>query len=231
MADLRRVYYDHEPAYQKIKAKGGRGWDDLFEGEQGSYVALRTFLAGEAGGVAALEIGCGGGQAALELARHGFRATGVDFAETAIELARLNAHDAALDVAFVVGDALALPFPDAAFELVVDNHLLHCIVDARDRARVLAEVRRVLVPGGRFWSATMSAEGDFDPARYDIDPETCISRNHTRIWVRRAQLEHELVAAGFTIVSMVESAADAGFVDLVTLAHRDRGLIVECDRA
>jgi ubiquinone/menaquinone biosynthesis C-methylase UbiE len=216
VADTRRVYYDHEPAYRRIKAKGGRGWDDLFDGEQGSYLSVHAFLAAEPGGGAALEIGCGGGQVSLDLARAGFRTTGLDFAQTAIELARRNASDAGVEVAFVVGDALALPFPDASFELAVDNHLLHCIVDAPDRARVLAEIRRVLVPGGRLWSETMSREGAFDATRYDVDPDTCIARNHSRIWVSRAQLERELAAAGFAVVSMRDRPDDNGN-DLVTI--------------
>ena len=199
MTDTRRVYYDHEPAYLRIKAKGGRGWDDLYDEEQRSYDSLHAFLAGErpTAGATALEIGCGGGQATLALARAGFRATGIDFAETAIELARANAAEAEIDAAFVVGDVLALPFPDASFDLVVDNHLLHCIIDDADRAGVLAHARRVLRPGGRLWSDTMSSERDWDAARIAADPVTRIALNRTRIWVTRAQLERELVAAGF----------------------------------
>jgi SAM-dependent methyltransferase len=212
--DSRRVYYDHEPAYQRIKAKGGRGWDDLFEGEQGSYTSVRAFLDGHRTGTA-LDLGCGGGQVAIELARRGFRATGIDYSETAIELARANAAE--LDITFVVGDALALPFADASFDLVVDNHLLHCVVEPDDRRRVLAEVWRVLVPGGRLWSETMSAETGFDAARLGADPITCISHNHSRIWVRRAQLERELAAAGFAIESMVDRLHEDGD-DLVTSA-------------
>jgi SAM-dependent methyltransferase len=215
--DTRRVYYDHEPAYQRIKAKGGTGWDDLFDGEQGSYTSIRDFLAGEQRAGTALELGCGGGQVAIELARRGFRATGIDFSETAIELARANA--AGLDITFVVGDALALPFGDASFDLVVDNHLLHCIVEPDDRRCALAEVWRVLVPGGRLWSETMSAEAGFDAARFDADPGTRIARNRSRIWVRRAELERELVTAGFTIESMVDRLHEDGD-DLVTVAMR-----------
>src|SRR5581483_2940590 len=41
MPDPRRVYYDHEPAYRKIAAKGGRGWDDLTpDVDQNSYRSL-----------------------------------------------------------------------------------------------------------------------------------------------------------------------------------------------
>ena len=216
MHDARRVYYDHEPAYRKIRDQGGRGWDDLYEGEQGSYLAIRAYLAAHPppAGAPALDLGCGGGQATIELARAGYRASGIDFSETAIELARANAPE----LAFVVGDALALPFPDAAFELVVDNHLLHCIVTPEDRARVLAECHRVLAPGGRLWSETMHFEG-CDLAAFDADPETGIARNRTRIWIRRDVLARELAAAGFAIASMT-ARSDGASTDLVTLATK-----------
>jgi len=216
-------YYDHEKSYREIAAAGGRGWDDRTPGvEQGSYDSLRAFLDRDGApppGARALDLGCGGGQAGLELARRGYRVAGVDFSPTAIELARGNARDAGLDASFAVGDALALAAPDASFELVVDNHLLHCIVLPGDRARVLAEVFRVLVPGGRLWSETMSAEPPFDAARYDVDPVTGIARNGGRIWIRRAVLERELVAAGFAIASLVVRTQPDGN-DLVTLARR-----------
>jgi hypothetical protein len=69
--DPRRVYYDHEPAYRKIAAKGGRAWDDLHSGvSAGSYAAFEAFLRSAfipAPGptVTALDLGCGGGQAAI----------------------------------------------------------------------------------------------------------------------------------------------------------------------
>ena len=48
-------------------------------------------------------------------------------------------------------DAQALPFRDAAFHVVVANHMLYHVPD---RTRALSEIRRVLVPGGRFYSTT-----------------------------------------------------------------------------
>ncbi len=204
MADPRRVYYDHEPAYKRIAASGGRGWDDRTPGrDQGSYVTLGEFLAATPArpGERALDLGCGGGQATILLARHGFVATGIDYSETAIELARRNARDAAVDASFLVGDGLTLAGVEtASMDLAIDNHVLHCIVEPKDRAAFLASVRRVLRPGGRLFSDTMSGEEGFDPARFDADPATRIARNHTRFWVTRAELHQELAAAGLRIV-------------------------------
>jgi SAM-dependent methyltransferase len=61
------------------------------------------------------------------------------------------------DLTFVVGDALRLPFPDASFDVVTMNFgILH--VSQPERA--LAEVHRVLVPGGRLAFTTWLAQGN-----------------------------------------------------------------------
>lgn len=163
-----RPYYDHEPAYRRIAETGGAGWDDLPTAVHdgcASYLALDGFLASSlAVPGAALDLGCGGGQVSLELAARGYRVVGVDFAPTAIALARRNAPG----LTFVVGDCLALELPTASFDLAVDNHVLHCILGG-DRARFLREVARVVRPGGLLFSDTMSREGHVDYDRHEID--------------------------------------------------------------
>src|SRR5688500_526445 len=100
-----------------IAEAGGTGWDDLptSPGPQTeSYLALDAFLASPfAVAGDALDLGCGGGQASIKLAACGYRVVGVDFAPTAIELARRNAPE----LQFVVGDCLALALPAASFDL------------------------------------------------------------------------------------------------------------------
>jgi 2-polyprenyl-6-hydroxyphenyl methylase/3-demethylubiquinone-9 3-methyltransferase len=200
--DPRRVYYDHEPAWQKIARAGGRGWDDLVPSDD-SYDALERFLrAGPVPppgpGVRVLELGCGGGQVALRLARLGYQVAGADYAETAIELARGNAGDAGLVVDFRVDDCLTLAsFEAGAFDLVVDNHALHCVVGEDDRTRFLAAARRVSRKGAIFFSDTMSSEGDFRPELVRADAVTRVAKNGTRFWTTRSELLAALARAGF----------------------------------
>jgi SAM-dependent methyltransferase len=214
--DARRVYYDHEPAYEAIAEAGGKGWDDLPSSQQpvidectesddaDSYVALERFLASAytpPEGARAIEFGCGGGQATLRLAAYGYQAVGVDYSETAIELARRNAEEAEVDCEFAVGDVTDLEqFDDGAFDLVVDNHCLHCLIEPADREALLREATRLLRPGGVFFSETMTREGDFDPELVDADPETFISSAHTRIWVSKIELDEDLRGASFNII-------------------------------
>jgi SAM-dependent methyltransferase len=191
-----RTYYDHERAYRTIADAGGSGWDDLSTGPQTeSYLAIDRFLDSPLAVPGdALDLGCGGGQASIKLAARGYRVVGVDFAPTAIELARRNAPD----VKFIVGDCLSLELPDGSFDLVVDNHVLHCIIGA-DRARFLREVARVLRPGGLLFSDTMSREGNVDFDRFGFDPTTFVSKNNNRYLVGESELDAELSAAGFEI--------------------------------
>jgi SAM-dependent methyltransferase len=195
-----RTYYDHERAYQMIVAVDGRGWDDLPtlpDQECDSYAALDDFLASPLAVPGdALDLGCGGGQASMRLAALGYRTVGIDFAPTAIDLARRNAPA----LRFEAGDCLALELPAASFDLAVDNHVLHCIIGA-DRARFLREIARVLRPGGLLFSETMSREGTIDWDHFGFDPTTYISKHGNRYLVGEAELDGELAAAGFEIVA------------------------------
>src|SRR5262250_554555 len=64
-------------------------------------------------GARVLDVGCGSGQLALMAARDGFNTTGLDIAENLIASARDRASAEQLQARFEVGDAEALPFPDA----------------------------------------------------------------------------------------------------------------------
>jgi len=92
-----------------------------------------------------LEVGCGrGGGTAFVFDHHGpRRMVGLDLAPKAISHCR-TAHPRD-GLTFVAGDAEALPFADASFDAVLNVESSHCYPDM---PRFLAEVRRVLRPGG-----------------------------------------------------------------------------------
>jgi len=93
-------------------------------------------------GSATLDVGCGEGRVARDLAGHGHRVTGVDASPTLIEAAR-QAHPAGV---YVLADAADLPFPDASFDLVIAYNSL---MDVDDLPGAVREAARVLAPGGR----------------------------------------------------------------------------------
>jgi ubiquinone/menaquinone biosynthesis C-methylase UbiE len=93
-----------------------------------------------------LDVGCGQGIDLAGYARNGARATGVDLTPRHVELARAHLAALGLEGTVVQGDAEDLPFPDASFDRVSSNGVLH---HTPDMDRALAEIARVLRPGGR----------------------------------------------------------------------------------
>src|SRR4051794_10485019 len=89
-------------------------------------------LAGLAPGERVLDLGCGTGNVALLMARAGATVTGVDPSERLVSVARERVPDAG----FVIGSAEALPFDDAAFDVVIS---VFGVVFAADAERALAE--------------------------------------------------------------------------------------------
>lgn len=96
----------------------------------------------------ALDVCCGTGDIALDLARTGAEVTGLDFSEPMLAVARRRAEADRKPrrVRFLQGDALHLPFPDRSFDLVTISYGLRNLADF-DRG--LDELQRVLAPGGR----------------------------------------------------------------------------------
>jgi SAM-dependent methyltransferase len=103
-----------------------------------------------------LDLGCGTGNAALIAARAGAEVTGVDPAQRLVSVARERADAEELDARFVVGDAVALPFADDAFDVVVS---VFAVIFAPDPPRAFAELVRVLRPGGRAVISAWLPEG------------------------------------------------------------------------
>ncbi len=100
-------------------------------------------------GARILDVGCGAGSNALFLARRGFRVSGIDIAEGAIEAARRRARTARLAVDFRVSDALRLPYARGEFGGAVDIGCFHTLPIPLRRAYA-KELARVLRPGARF---------------------------------------------------------------------------------
>lgn len=102
-----------------------------------------------------LDVGCGTGVVAVTAAGLGAEVTGLDLTPALIERAHENASLAGRDVGFVVGDAEALPFPDASFDVVV-SQFGHMFAPRAEVA--LAEMTRVLRPGGTIAFSTWPPE-------------------------------------------------------------------------
>ena len=123
---------------------------------QHRYVANRDarrflpFLLPHVGsGMAVLDVGCGVGSIALDLAPTVApgRMVGIDADSGQIEVARKSAAERAIDNAeFLTASVYELPFENATFDVVYSNAVQMYV---RDQVRALVEMRRVLRPGGR----------------------------------------------------------------------------------
>jgi SAM-dependent methyltransferase len=162
----------------------------------GNPIAVADLHQGER----VLDLGSGGGIDVLLSARRvgpsGF-AYGVDMTDEMLELARANAaRSGAGNVEFLKGEIEDLPLPEAAVDVVISNCVINLSVD---KPAVLAEMFRVLAPGGRIGITDVVAE----------DHLTAADRAAAGSYVgcvagalSRAEYLDGLAAAGFTDASV-----------------------------
>jgi ubiquinone/menaquinone biosynthesis C-methylase UbiE len=134
-----------------------------------------------------LDIGCGTGSLTVALARRSARAIGMDPAPRMVAQARAKQRDA--PVSFIVGSAEALPFANSSFDAATASMTLH---HWRDAERGMAELARVLRPGGRAAIADIDLPGLLRSALR-------ILRSPHAGWSRR-ELAGMLYRSGFTRV-------------------------------
>ena len=149
-----------DTALDVLKARLKATWMD------GNYDYFSRFMASSATqfldplplapGTTLLDVACGSGQLALAAAEQGATVTGIDIATNLILAARGRAAAAGLDARFDDGDAEALPYPDAAFDVVAS---LYGAMFAPRPERVAAELLRVCRPGGIVSMANWTKEG------------------------------------------------------------------------
>jgi ubiquinone/menaquinone biosynthesis C-methylase UbiE len=126
-----------------------RRYADLRRTEQQAELYRRQaaeLTAGLGDGAEVLEIAPGPGCLSIEMARAGrVRVVGLDVSTTFVELAITAAQEAGVDVEFRAGDAADMPFDADSFDLAVSQAAFK---NFSRPARALAEIHRVLRPGG-----------------------------------------------------------------------------------
>jgi ubiquinone/menaquinone biosynthesis C-methylase UbiE len=98
-----------------------------------------------------LDVGCGTGTLTLAAARAAGsdgKVWGIDVAEDMLQAARQKAANAGLPVHFQNASITELPFADGQMDIVLSSLMIHHLVDEDTRRKGLAEVKRVLRPGG-----------------------------------------------------------------------------------
>jgi SAM-dependent methyltransferase len=177
-------------------------------------------LAGDVAGRRILDVGCGAGPLLAALRDRGALVTGIEPSAKMLELARARLGE---EVTLYQGGlgGPALPFPDAAFDDAIACLVLHYLEDWR---APLAELRRVLVPGGRLIVAVnhpwvyklVKPEGDYFATEPWSDENTFSGQSVVlRYWHRPLHaMTAEFTAAGFRIAVVSEPPPAPGAREL-----------------
>lgn len=147
--------------YQRVTDTYRKSWGEsfhfaIFKGSEPLDQALLATehwvaeLGGFKPGMRILDVGCGVGGPALNIAEYsGAHVTGLNISEYQLGICRQRARDRGLAerTHFQLGDALAMPFADASFDAV---YVFEVACHMPDKARFYRECARVLKPGGPF---------------------------------------------------------------------------------
>lgn len=170
----------------------------LLLGRARRFREMTVDLAHVRPGEAVLDVGCGTGELTLAAKRRaGSQGAvhGIDPALEMIEVARAKTHRQGVDVDFRPGVVEKLPFADASFDVVLSSLMVHHLPDDLKRAG-LAEIRRVLKPGGRLLVVDMKRPTGF------------VSRVLTGLMLHRKM--------GFGVQDLPALMRDAGFTEVET---------------
>lgn len=187
-----------------------------------AFVA-RLVELGAAG--AMLDVGCGPGHVAVLAAERcpGATILGVDLARTM--LAHAERHRAASPhadrIRFELADAKGLPYPDATFDTVFSNTILHHIPDPRP---FLSELRRVLRPGG-----VLLVRDLFRPASV-ARADALVAEHAADANANQRALFHASLCAAFTPDELRTLAAECGLADAAVVVDTDRHMSLQLAR-
>ena len=217
-----------------------RWWDveaDRYHAEHGEFLGDADFvwspehlreqdarLLGDVRGRRVLEVGCGAAMCSRWLTGQGARCVACDVSAGMLRHARAGNAHTGIDVALVQADGQYLPFQDASFDIAFTA--FGAIQFVADSARLMREVARVLVPGGRWvfatthplrWAfpddpgpdgltATMPYWDRTPYVEYAESGEATYVEHHRTLSDR----VHELADAGFRLLDVVEPRWPAG---------------------
>jgi ubiquinone/menaquinone biosynthesis C-methylase UbiE len=190
LAAVAEVLEDRRRRSQEFFDRHARQWDDLARTLLPVPEYRQRLLELLPEGATVLEIGVGTGGLLTELAARGGQVIGMDHSPAMLEEARRRLTAAGIDgIELRLGEMSHLPLPDASVACVVANMVLH---HAAEPSAVLAEIRRVLTPGGVLLLA--------DLARHERE-------------AAREQLADQWL--GFSEEELTGWLGNAGFIDVV----------------
>jgi SAM-dependent methyltransferase len=181
-----------EFAHEREDDAGIAGWS--LSGLETRFRLFRRFWRAPATGASYLDAGCGAGTYSRWLAEQGLRVVGVDYSQPTLIKARGRVPAA---VALCAADATRLPLSDSMFDGALCLGVLQAVSDSN---KVIAELARVLKPGGELWIDALNVHGlaaRFESARLHLKGKSM----HLRYESPR-QVSSILSSAGFGEVTL-----------------------------
>lgn len=149
-------------------------------------------------GARVLDLCCGFGRHSIELARRGFRVTGLD--RSSYLLSRAREASVGLDIAWIEADMRAIPSPAVPYDAVICLFSSFGVLENDgEEARVARAVARVLAPGGVFLIETVNREvllRRWQPLRWRERPGGALHADHMRFDVLTGTLHVREVIVG-----------------------------------
>ncbi len=130
-----------------------------------------------------LELGCGGAQWSIGLARLGARCTGLDNSERQLEFARKAIEESGLYISLIHANAESVPLPDESFDIIFCDH---GAMSFADPLLTVPEVARLLRPGGLF---AFNAETPLHFICFDSDQDRISAELHSSYFDKRSDEE------------------------------------------
>jgi len=145
----------------------------------------------------AIDLACGPGTLALRFARHVRWICGLDLTPAILERARRSAAAEGLaNLDFAIGDAQALPFADGSLDIAVTSYAFHHFPDP---ARTMAEMARVIRPGGRVGILDIFLPSDPAVSALNNRIEIIRDASHTRT-LAREEFQSLFAACGLRVI-------------------------------
>lgn len=201
-----------------------------------AYGENRLALLGDVKGKRILEVGCGGGQNTIALARRGAEAFGVDPAQPQVAYARNLAATGNITAHFAAASAVDLPFGNEHFHVALTSYAFDFVEDIE---KAFEEIHRVLKKEGIFilclshpyFNAVIEylTEEEPEPRNYVSWPEVVTwnwecQKEPIQMWSYNrtlSQIVNPLVEKGFILEKIVEQ----GIEDVASMSEEEKGAI------
>lgn len=186
---------------------------DRNEAEGAQLIDLIESVVKPASDASVLDVACGRGRHARQLARRGYRVTGFDLSERALQTARTRAAEEELEIEFLQGDMREMSFAEE-FDGAVNLFTSFGYFESDDEhERVICNIARALKPGGWFVQDFLNAPH----VRETLVPEDERSENGVHIEQKRWISDGRLIKE----ITLRNSDGERSFTESVRLLTRD----------